>query len=240
MIKGREKWVAGLAVVALVFMASVANAQPQGERGRGGQGGPGGGGRMPMFGGGGAMGNVMLLMREDVRKHLDLLDEQVEELQAVAQEMFQGMRNRSAEERETATKDLEKKINEILLPHQVKRVEQIATQQRMQRGGLLSDDIVEKLSITEAQREKLTAKQQEVREDLAKKIAELRKQSEEKLVSELTPAQRAKLKELIGEPFDLTAEQGRGGFPGGFGGGRGAPGQQPQGGPGGAGGRRRG
>jgi hypothetical protein len=233
MIRRRQNWVAGLAVVGLMLLTSVAMAQPQGRGNRQGGRGPGGG----MFGGGGGMGKVMLLMRDDVRKHLDLLDEQVEDLQAAAQKSFQSMRN--PDERDGAMKELDKTIGEVLLPHQMKRLDQISMQQQMRGGrGLLSDDMVATLKITDAQKGKIEARQEQIRDELNKKIAELRKQYEGKILDELTATQRAKLKEMVGEPFELQQQERGAGF-GGFGGGRrpgGAPDGAPQG--GGRGGRR--
>jgi hypothetical protein len=213
MLKSRQNWVAGLAFVGLMLATSVALAQPgQGGRGRGQ------GGRMASGGfmGGGSMGKFMLLMREDVRKHLDLLDEQAEDLQAAAQKAFQSMRN--PDEREGAMSGLEKTLNEVLLPHQVKRLDQIATQQAMRGGrGLLSDEMVASLKISDAQRSQIEQRQQEIRDELSKKMAELRQQYEGKILEELTAAQRAKLREMTGEPFEFSQEQRGGGF-GGFGG----------------------
>jgi hypothetical protein len=230
MIRRRQKWVAGLAVAGLMLLTSVAMAQPQGRGNRQGGRGPG------MFGGGGGMGKVMLLMRDDVRKHLDLLDEQVEDLQAAAQAAFQGMRNR--EDREGAMKNLDKTIGEVLLPHQVKRLNQISMQQQMRGGrGLLSEDMVATLKITDAQKGKIEARSEQIRDELNKKIAELRKQYEGKILDELTATQRAKLKEMVGEPFELQQQERGAGF-GGFGGGRRPGGEGGQQGGGRAGGRR--
>jgi hypothetical protein len=238
MFKSRQVRIAGVAVLAMMLLASVAMAQPgQGQARRPRQGGPGGG-----FFGGGPMGKVMLLMQEDVREHLDLLDEQLEDLQAAQREMMQSMRNR--EDREGAIRNLEKTIGEVLLPHQSKRLEQLAMQQAMRGGrGLLSDDMVAKLKITDAQKEKIQSRQEQIRDELRQKIAELQKQYEDKILEELTAAQRAQLKTMVGEPFDFsTRQRGFGGFGGiggrGGAGGAGEPGGRRPGGDRGRGGRR--
>jgi type VI protein secretion system component VasK len=127
-----------------------------------------------------------------------------------------------------AQQDLEAEIGKILLPHQMKRAKQLAVQLRL-RGGvrsMLGDQVAQDLSLTEDQKEKLRAKSEQLEEQLRKKLAELRSQAQNELLQELTPAQRAKWKEMVGEPFEFQREE----FP--------RPGAAPQGGAAGTRGRR--
>jgi hypothetical protein len=84
------------------------------------------------------------------------------------------------------------------------------------------------LGITDAQKEALQAKQQEIEASLNEKIAKLRTEAREELFSVLTTEQQAKLKGMIGKPFTFTGGPGGPGFGGGGGfggrGGDGAPG----------------
>jgi hypothetical protein len=140
---------------------------------------------------------------------------------------------------QTTQQKIETQLDETLLPHQADRLKQLAMQWQLRGpGGLASEAIAEDLGIDEAQREKLRTKARELEQQLRKKLME-------DLLKELTPAQQAKYKELVGEPFEFSADEpfggfGRGGF-GGPGGGRGGPGA-PGGAPGGGnrGGGRRG
>ncbi len=230
--------VSGLSLVLAIVMAvSTANAQPGG--GRGGQGG--GRGIQGAFGGGGG-GLAGVLMREDARTELELLDSQLEDLKKLGEnrgqqmrEMFSGLRDLSIEERtkrfqelrekaQAAQQDSEKEIAKILLPHQLKRAKQLAFQLQM-RGGIsramMSNQIAEEFGITDSQKEKLREKAQQLEEEIRKKMAQLRLEAQKELLKELTPKQQAQWKEKVGEPFEFQQTQprsGGGNAPGGRGG----------------------
>ena len=210
-----------------------------------GRGGPGGGG----FGGPGGGGPLGLLMNEDVRKELDLVDEQVSKLTAIGDKLreemrsqFEGFRDLSDEERQTKfaemrtkmeerTKEVQKEVDEVLLPQQRERLAQINFQSQVRRAsgggdstGLTSDFIVAQLEITDEQKAKLTDLEKEVAKELADKVAKARNDAREKLLAALTPEQREKFKKLMGAEFRFTQQQGRGGPGGGAPGGRGGRG----------------
>ena len=217
-----------LAVAALI--SSTALAQPGGGRQGGGRGGFFGGG------GGGATGTIMLLLREDVTKEIELLDDQKEELQELQsgmrdrmREVFANFRDMSDEERREAMTDfgkgIQEDIDEVLLPHQSKRIKQIALQQRMQGGTTrgLRGEVAEELGLSDDDLEEIEEKSREAAAELQKKISEMRAEAQKELLDEvLSPSQQKKLKELMGEKFEFDNSEralgGRGGF-GGFGGG---------------------
>lgn len=188
---------AGLMVTASVSTVAAQRVQPV----RGGR--PGGG-----FGVGVAGFETMLLRRADVRKELELLDEQVEKMEGLRDEidmrsMFQEARDAPQEERrekmqqamEQMRKKMKTRVGEILLPHQLSRLNELAIQFSMRgAGGLLGGEMAEKLDISEAQREQLVDKLRELRREMEKKLRE-------ELIEELKPEQQAKLKGLMGEPF---------------------------------------
>jgi Spy/CpxP family protein refolding chaperone len=220
--------------LCLGAMADSAFGQPGG---RGGRGGFGGG-----FGGGAGGGATQLLQDENVRKELDLVDEQVSKLRDIATKMqedmqaqFQGfdfgsLRDLSEEERNARFAEMRKKgeevaasaqkeIDGVLLPHQRERLKQLMVQSQMRFGAdraLTSGTLAEELGITEEQKAALAKKQEEVQASLQEKMAKLRQEAQDELLSVLTPAQQAKLKSMVGETFTFAQ-----GGPGGFGGGRG-------------------
>jgi hypothetical protein len=246
--------IAALAVIAVC--ADSALAQPGGRGGRGGRGGFGGGFGGPGGGGGGV---AQLLQDESVRKELDLVDEQVSKLTDIAaklredvQASFQGIdfgsfRDLSDEERnakmgeirekaEKITAEGQKEIDAVLLPHQRERLKQLQVQSQMRFGAdraLASGTLAEQLGITEEQKEKLAAKQQEIQAGLQEKIAKLQEEARDELFSVLNPDQQAKLKAMIGKPFTFTGGPG-----GGFGGAGGRGGTGGRGGDGGGRGTR--
>lgn len=215
-------------VISAGLAPSVGLAQPPGGRGPGGFDGP--------FGGGGLIG---LAMREEVQQEIQLVDEQLDKVQAVAQEardkmraemrtMFDQMRDLSDEERrarfgeirekmEAMNAEVEQQLNKALLPHQLARLKQIDLQMRMQQrgeGGLSSRAVADALELSDEQREKLEQRAEEVRAELQEKIRQAQTEAREKLLEVLTPAQKAKLQELTGEPFQISDEGrffGRGG-----------------------------
>jgi hypothetical protein len=88
---------------------------------------------------------------------------------------------------------------------------------------LTSGTLAEDLGITQEQKDALAKKQQEVQASMQEKMAKLRQEAEDELLSVLTPTQQAKLKSMIGQPFTFSQPQ-FGGPGGGFGGGRGGRG----------------
>jgi Spy/CpxP family protein refolding chaperone len=205
-----------------VLVASPALAQRQrGDRPRGE--------RPQGFGG----GSVFLLSQESVQKDLKLSDDQVtkvKELQKKQREALQGV---SREERRTKmqeqAKATQKAVKEILKPEQQKRLDQI-TLQREGTRALSRKEVAEALKISDEQKEKIKTIREEARketsglrgngnnQDARKKVAEIRKSSSEKVMNVLTSEQKAKLKELQGEPFNgeikrpqFRGVEGRGG-----------------------------
>jgi Spy/CpxP family protein refolding chaperone len=176
-----------------------------------------GGGRG--FGAFGA-GTLYLLGQKSVQEELKLSDEQVKkvtELQEKQREAFQGLRDLSPEERQTKMQEIAKAQNEalakVLDAKQLKRAKQIALQQQVRFGlafVLTNDELAKTLQITDEQKQKI----QEIRrsafeemrdlgrdEEGRKKREEIRNATNEKVNGVLTAEQKAKLKELQGEPF---------------------------------------
>ncbi len=201
-----------------------------------------------MFGGGGGNVDLMLLRRNDVRKELVLIPDQVKQLESVAgdmniRDMMSQYNDLPMEERmakiraavEDVQKKMQQKIDDILLPHQATRLKQLAFQYQMDRlGGVMGRNVAEELNITDEQRTQLVEKAQKLQQELQKKM-------QQELIKDLTPAQQAKLKELAGEPFQFDPNEqpvGGRGRAGGMGGARGGPGAAGPGQRGGGGGRR--
>lgn len=257
---------------AVVFTSGVMSASAQEDEAQGrrpggrfgrGAGGPGGpGGMLGMAGRG--MGAVALLSREDVREELKLLPDQLEGLKKMAELQRPerpdfDFRNASDEERAAfAAKmqaqqaeraaDTRAQLEELLLPEQLERLDQIALQAQG-AAALVTPEVAEKLglsaetneamkkvmegSIAQGQEMMATAMRDRDFDSVREKVQAMRKELEEKLVSQLSSDQKAKFEELKGDPFELT-DAGWGGF-----GGRGPGGRGPGGlgGPGGRGGR---
>lgn len=234
-----RRWlVSGIALAASLALATALGVAAQQPGGPGGPGGPG-------FGGPGFGGLLDLVRRTDVRKELELLDEQVQKLDKLEQgrgermrQTFSGLEDVPREQRFEKMRELmrkeqqqtEKDIGQILLPHQMKRLKQLEVQNRSRGGGqaLLSERTGEELGLTTEQKESLRKKAAELEEQIRKKLTEMRKQAQDEMLQLLTPAQRAKWKEMVGDPFEFQRQEPpRFGGPGGQGG-PGATGGQPR------------
>ncbi len=118
------------------------------------------------------------------------------------------------------------KVEEVLLPAQFERLEQIALQVRGDRA-LTQEDVQKKLTFTDEQKTKATElmngfgdKMREMftsgdREGMREKMDANNKQLGTDLVAVLTTEQKAEYEKLKGKPFDVsTVNVGRGGFGG--------------------------
>lgn len=225
------RWSVRLSVVAAVFaVAGLASSPVLAQRG-----GPGGFG----FGGGG--GAIGLLENEDVRKELEIVDEQVDKLTELRDKLreemrsqFQGFRDLSEDERrsrfeemrgkmEERAKEMQKEVDEILLPQQRERLAQISLQQRLQRAGtvdgLTSGELADELGITEEQKKAMQEAAQAAEKELQEKIAKARAEARDKILETLTTEQKEKIKKMLGSEFRMS--QPRFGQFGGQRGGRG-------------------
>lgn len=224
-----------LLVAGLLAGFQTASAQPPGGFGGG-------------FGGGGLLGSIN---DPNVRKELELLDDQVEKLNDLQRkigearrEAFQGfnfreLQNLPEEERrakfeelraksDEKRKELEKDAENILLPSQVERLKQINIQNQMRTRSaadvLASNELKAELGLTDAQIEELKKAQEEAQTELRTKMAKIQEEAREKVLRVLTPEQQAKIKKLMGNKIEFSPPQ----F-GGFGGrGQGAPGGRGQ------------
>ena len=279
-----SRFVTGFVAVALMaFMVSDALGQGR-RGGGGGRGGPGGGfqGRGGAFGGmgmGGRGGGDMkmgLLRVDAVKTELEVSPAQDEAIEKLTTQMREQMREqfggdrpdfrnmdederreffdkmRKQAEEQAAERDAQ--LEEVLLPQQLERLDEIALQLRGVQA-LEDEKVVSKLKITDAQKEKMTEVQESLRErmretfqgggaggNFREAFSKLREEMEKELLAVLTTDQQKQFEEMKGEKFEMPegafGAMGRGGPGGGF---RGGPGGgRPGGGPGGPGGRRRG
>ncbi|MBC8873962.1 MAG: Spy/CpxP family protein refolding chaperone [Planctomycetes bacterium] len=235
---------AATGMVALC-VGTVALAQPGG---RGMRGGSRGGTNL-----------LSLAQNEAVQKEIEVVDDQKAEIDKAAEEIRAGreggqrpdFRNMSEaerdklfaqmrERREKEAKAGNAKLEEILLPPQIKRLKEIALQQRG-TSALTDPEVAKELKITDAQKKKLdevsTANRESMgtrmrelfqggnREGVREKMQEMRKEADGKVLGVLTAEQKKQFEGMKGEKFEMP-ERTRGG--GRRGGGRGQGGQRPQ------------
>ncbi len=206
--------------------------------------GPGGGRGM---GGGGRFNDpTFLLGTEQVQKELELSDEQKTSVQKLVDDNRQAFmdlqksgasfQDIGAKMREART-DNKKKVDDILLPPQRERMDQIMLQMAG-ANALNRPDVAEKLGLSDDQKSKLKdiaddaqqkrmdlfsagppADQQEM-QDRIQKGQKISADQKEKAMAVLTADQKDKLEKMQGKKFELDMSQmmPRGGFGGGGGG----------------------
>jgi len=206
----------GKAVLALGVAALLAGpAQAQGFRGG--------------FGGGSLS---FLATNKGVQKELKVSDDQAQKIQQWSQEFGEKMREKfqeiPQEERREKMPALMREMNEqaqkdlkgILKDDQMTRLEQIALQQRGPEAAMNDPKLAEKLKLTDDQKSKIRTiledsraqmpsrdDFQNDREAAMKKMADVRKESREKVMNVLTSEQKETWKEMTGAPFEVRFER---------------------------------
>ena len=177
------------------------------------------------------MGSAMLLRAEAVQKELGVTEEQVTKLK----EVFEAGRGRGGQSTQSSghdrrracrrparngakrTAEQEKKIGEILDAKQAARLKQIRLQASGVMAVAMNEELAKELSVTEEQTTKIRGAVQEMRESMRDAgpggFAQMGEKMNAKVMEVLTDAQKAKYKEMCGEPFDVA--QLRRGGPGG-------------------------
>jgi hypothetical protein len=187
------------ALAALILTAPVAWAQRGGGRGFGGAG-----------------GGLMLLGQKSVQEELKLSDEQISKVTARLEEQrgaFAELRDLDRAERaakmQERNKANEATLKDVLTANQLKRLKQIALQQRGMMA-LVDDEVADAVGLSAEQKDQVRSISREMRgafqagedrEAMRKKFEEARAAASTKLDALLSSEQKAKWKELTGEPF---------------------------------------
>ena len=239
---GCQRLFGATAVLLAVFLGAVAEAQPPG-RGPGGPGGPGGFG---MFGRGGGDSTLRLLGMPEVQQELELVDDQKNKLKAVGEDFrqrlqkeFSGIRDLPQQERQAKIEELQKKgktwgeeaqkrVEEILLPHQLDRLHEISLQVRG-TAVLIDPKVQEQLGLNEQQKNKLRELSEKVQGEIRgmwegfrelgdearrakmaenrEKMQKITKDASDQAMATLTEQQRTKLEEMKGKKIDIQWPQ---------------------------------
>src|ERR1700732_5251144 len=192
-----------LALVILGVSSSSALAQPP----RGGRGGQG------MMG-----GPMMLLNQPSVQQELKISDEQKQQIHEAAAKLRQSagdLQGLDPSERQQKAQEMaregERAASKILHRDQMKRLKEISLQVQGARA-FSSPDFANALGLTDEQKEKIKAAEGSRGqrgqpppgsdpEAMRRRMEEMRKANLDKVMNILTPGQKAKYKEMTGEPF---------------------------------------
>lgn len=214
-----RRMVFAFVIVSLCASTVCAQDPPRrgGNRGQGGRGQPGMG----------QQGPASLLSIEDVRKELKITEEQtkkIEESGKKMREMMGSMRDLQPDERRQKMQEMQgemQKINKEIMdglnPDQQKRLKQLQYQRDGLMGALNNEEVKKELNLTQEQQDKIKAIQDDMRsqqremfqgggqgadrQEMQKKMEELRKSTQTKVEGVLTDEQKTKWKGMLGEPF---------------------------------------
>lgn len=192
---------------------------------------------------------LKLVTTPQVERELELVEDQMQQFRRIGEDFRRKVaelaggadlralepEERKALEQKAKGKEAEwrqwlrQEISKVLLPHQHKRLEQIALQ--LQGIDALNDpQVVQQLNITQQQQDEIARIRQQEREDrdMAKRAveslvqgkeagelrklqeAELRAETEKRILGVLTADQKRRLNELLGKPFDISPLKGPG------------------------------
>lgn len=193
---------------------------------RGGAQGGQGGGRQ----GGRGMNIGFLLRNEPFKKELNLTDDQIKKIEAAIPAQGQGGgQDTTPEERQKQRAEIQKKIEAVLKPEQVKRLKQL----ELQMGGtraLTRDAVAKELGLSADQVKRIEAALQVQRPQGGQGGApgagagggfdreafmKLREEADKKAMAVLTPAQKTQWEAMLGKKFVFQMPQ-RGGGGGGI------------------------
>ena len=268
---------ASLVFTLIALLCMSAYAQPGGGGGRGnrGGGGGGGGGIGGGFGrgGGGLLGGLIsgggdarFAVRNDIKKELDLDEDQIEELQEISrngpdvrkmmQDLdidFRDVFRMSTEEREEtmaplakkmakANKEAREEVLDVLTSKQKNRFAELKFQYDVSQGRGVAALAAVDVELDDDEEDELKEAMEGVSEKLQKRMAELRRELYVEALASVVS--ESKIEKMMGDAFEFETQQfGRGGRGGDRGGaqGRGGQGRGGQGRGGqGRGGRQRG
>ena len=161
-----------------------------------------------------ADGTLGTLADETVRQELEIIDSQFEELQksnaAIQRRFAQQIRELDMSDMQRAVKKIlelryeaERELQATLLPHQMKRLREMTVRKQLRERRLVeiitSEPLKTKLKISDGQATELVAAEQEIRDELKRKIEELHHQARKQLLAKLKSDQRQQVEEIFGQ-----------------------------------------
>ena len=180
-------------------------------------GGPGGDFVMP------APDPWSMINNPSVQKDLELVGDQLDKVKELQQRQGEELRKQMGlmreggslnisnigDFKETMSKMREQhreELKQLLLPHQIDRLHQVALQTHMRQAGtagaLANKKVAEELGISDEQIDRLKEKSKELKAKMEEKIKKLKEQMKQELLEELTSEQRRKLDAMTGDKYE--------------------------------------
>jgi len=183
---------------------------------------------------------MQLNFNSELRKDLELVDEQLKEATQLAKDYQKEMMEFQMENSEVQmelqqlykdgnhaeahelSKEYRKKYTEFtesfidraketFLPHQMERLEQIATQRRVKTMNQFQDQfgvtsaLSDEIGMSAEEKKRLIDVIKEARKEYYEAVAAAKKKANETIMASLTEEQKEKLKDILGESYDQGA-----------------------------------
>lgn len=183
---------------------------------------------------------MMLGHNSELRKELEVVEGQVDDVKKLAQGYQKDMMNFYTENRDLIAEmqksfqegdmkggqELSKqyqdknrefmegymdKVKEVLLPHQINRLKQIARQQQTKLMNQFNDEfgvavsLADELGLTAQEKNRLIDTVKKAREEYYETVNAAKKKAKDQIFGVLTTEQKEKMQELIGDDWDQDA-----------------------------------
>lgn len=185
---------------------------------------------------------MQLGYNSELRKELEVVDDQVESVKELAQDYQKEMmefhqengklgmkiqklyKEGKVEEAKEVTEEYQRlsrefsdsymdQAAEVLLPHQIKRLNQIAKRQGARFSNQFQDEFgiavsfADEIGLSAEEKKRLIDAIKEARKEYYATVEEAKKKANEKIMAALTTEQKEKMKEILGEEYDQQAMQ---------------------------------
>ena len=183
---------------------------------------------------------MMLGHDSELRKELEVVEDQVEKVKKLSQDyqkemmkfysdnremieemqkLYQDGETEAAQEMGKAYQEKNRefmqghmeKVQEVLLPHQIDRLKQIAKQQQTKLMNRFNDEfgvavsLADELGLTAQEKKRLIDTVKKARDEYYKTVEAAKKKAKDKILGVLTTEQKEKMTELIGDDWDQDA-----------------------------------
>lgn len=151
-----------------------------------------------------------LLVEKRIQQEVELLSDQIKEFRKIQKEFFDKKQslfqeNFSRAKLKTLEQESKSRLEEMLLPHQWERLQEIATQIHIHRNGeaaaMTHPETAELLKLTDQQKSRIKDRSKEIAKNLQQDVKKSKEKSDQEIISLLDRTQRKLFKEMIGEEF---------------------------------------
>ena len=163
-----------------------------------------------------------MLADSNIRDEIELVNDQADRLKEVNQAIQKRMATelmrldfsdskKAAERIQKMRQQMKKQLEDVLLPHQLDRLKQLAFRSLLTRRSLIdvltSEPFRTELDISSNQTQELQKATDEINAEIRKKILKIQEEGRKKLINRLNPEQAQKVNDWIGDDFEFSQSE---------------------------------